>query len=223
MEQILYYYFNLRVMARYLPSMMEGFLVTLSMAALVVVFGILLGLAFALMRAMRVRPLTWLIVFFVDAFRAIPPLVIMVFVFFALPYAGLTLGSFTAATLSLILVLAAFSEEIFWAGITSVERGQWEASRSTGMTYLQTLWHVVMPQAIQLGIPPLTNRTIAITKGTSLASVIAVQEILNRASSAQSIAANPSPLMLGAILYLVIFAPLVRFSRWIEKRYGRKG
>lgn len=222
MEQILYYYFNLDVMAKYLPSLFQGFLVTLSMAVLVVIFGILLGLGLALLRALRVKPLNWLIILFVDAFRAIPPLVIMVFVFFALPYAGLTLGSFVAATLSLALVLASFAEEIFWAGITSVDRGQWEASRSTGMTYLQTLWFVVVPQAVQLGIPPLTNRTIAITKGTSLASVIAVQEILNRASSAQSIAANPSPLMLGAILYLVIFAPFVRFSRWVEKRYGRR-
>jgi polar amino acid transport system permease protein len=222
MNDVLYYYFNLDVMARYLPALLQGFLVTLAMAVLVVVFGILMGLGLALLRAVRVTALNLLIILFVDAVRAIPPLVIMVFVFFALPYAGLTLGAFVSATLSLVLVLAAFAEEIFWAGITSVDRGQWEASRSTGMTYLQTLWFVVVPQAVQLGIPPLTNRTIAITKSTSLASVIAVQEILNRASSAQSLAANPSPLMLGAILYLVIFAPFVRFSRWIEKRYGRR-
>lgn len=222
MREILYYYFNLPVMAEYLPSLLGGFFITLQMAVLVVIFGILGGLALAMLRAFRIRPINWVLIFFVDLFRAIPPLVIMVFTFFALPYVGITLPSFAAATVSLALVLMAFSEEIFWAGITSVERGQWEAARSTGMNFLQTLWFVVLPQAIQLGIPPLTNRTIAITKGTSLASVIAVQEILNRASSAQSIAANPSPLMLGAILYLIIFAPLVRVSRWIEKRYGRK-
>lgn len=222
MTEILYYYFNLEVMQRYLPSMLGGFGVTVAMAALVVVFGILGGLGLAVVRALRVRPLNWLLIFFVDLFRAVPPLVIMVFVFFALPYAGVTLPSFAAATVSLTLVLMAFSEEIFWAGITSVARGQWEAARSTGLSYMQTLWQVVLPQAIRLGIPPLTNRTIAITKGTSLASVIAVQEILNRASSAQSAAANPSPLMLGAILYLVLFAPFVRVSRWVEHRYGRR-
>lgn len=222
MTEILYYYFNLDVMRRYLPDLLGGFGVTVAMAALVVVFGIGLGLGLAVIRALRVRPLNWLLVFAVDVFRAVPPLVIMVFVFFALPYAGVTLSSFMAATVSLVLVLMAFAEEIFWAGITSVARGQWEAARSTGLTYVQTLWHVVLPQAIRLGIPPLTNRTIAITKGTSLASVIAVQEILNRASSAQSSAANPSPLMLGAILYLVLFAPFVRFSRWVEWRYGRR-
>jgi polar amino acid transport system permease protein len=79
---------------------------------------------------------------------------------------------------------------------------------------------VVLPQAIRMGIPMLTNRTIAITKGTALGSTVAVQEILNAALSAQSIAANPSPLTLGALLYLVIFAPLVVYSRWIERRFG---
>ncbi|MDZ7802279.1 MAG: amino acid ABC transporter permease [Trueperaceae bacterium] len=222
MSEILYYYFNLEVMQRYLPDLLGGFGVTVAMAVLVVTFGISGGLALAVVRALRVRPLNWLLIFFVDLFRAVPPLVIMVFVFFALPYAGLTMSSFVSATVSLTLVLMAFAEEIFWAGITSVARGHWEAARSTGLTYIQTLRHVVLPQAIRLGIPPLTNRTIAITKGTSLATVIAVQEILNRATSAQSAAANPSPLMLGAILYLVLFAPFVRFSRWVEHRYGRR-
>ena len=223
MRELLHYYFNLEVMWRYLPEMLGGFLVTVEMAVLIVIFGILGGLVLAVVRAMRFWPVNLVLVFGVDVFRAVPPLVIMVFAYFALPYVGVTLSSFLAATISLTLVLMAFAEEIFWAGITSVDKGQWEASRSTGMTYLQALFFVVLPQAIQLGIPPLTNRAIAITKGTSLASVIAVQEIINRASSAQSLAANPSPLMLGAILYLIIFAPLVRFSRWIEKRYGRKG
>lgn len=222
MQDILYYYFNLEVMQKYLPSMLAGFWITVRMAVLVAVLGIALGLALAVLRAFRIRVVNLALIFFVDLFRAVPPLVIMVFAFFALPYAGVTMPAFVAATVSLTLVLAAFAEEVFWAGITTVDRGQWEAARSTGMTFVATLFSVVLPQAIQFGIPPLTNRTIAITKGTSLASVIAVQEILNRASSAQSQAANPSPLMLGAILYLVIFAPLVRTSRWIEKRYGRK-
>jgi len=222
MRQILYYYFNLDVIRRYLPDMLGGFLVTVEMAVLVVLLGVAGGLVLAVLRSFRFKPLNFLMVFVVDAFRAVPPLVIMVFVYFALPYVGVSLSSFAAATLSLTLVLMSFAEEIIWAGITSVARGQWEAARSTGLTFFQTLWNVVLPQAVQLAIPPLTNRTIAITKGTSLASVIAVQEIINRASSAQSQAANPSPLMLGAILYLVIFAPLVRGSRWIEARFGRR-
>lgn len=220
MQELLYYYFNWEVFWRYLPDMLGGFVVTVQMAAIIAVAGLWLGLLLAVVRAFRVRPVNWALMVFVDVFRAIPQLVIIVFMFFALPYVGIRLSAFWAATLSLGLVLAAFAEENFWAGFTSVQRGQWEAARSTGLGFLDALRYVVLPQAIRLAIPPLTNRTIAITKGTSLASVIAVQEIINRASSAQAQAANPTPLMMGAVMYLIIFAPLVRLSRRIEKRYA---
>ena len=100
-------------------------------------------------------------------------------------------------------------------------------SRSQGpsrcvLSFFQALRYVVLLQAIRLAIPPLTNRTISITKSTALGSVVAVEEILNQATSQQAILANPSPLMLGAIFFLIIFAPLVRLTRWIERRYGWK-
>jgi polar amino acid transport system permease protein len=118
------------------------------------------------------------------------------------------------------LILAAFAEEAFWSAITAIPRGQWEAARSTGLSFAQSLGSVVMPQALRIAIPLLTNRTIAITKGTALASVIAVPEILDKAQSAMSLSSNASPLMIGAALYLVIFAPFVVFSRWLERRFG---
>ncbi len=113
----------------------------------------------------------------------------------------------------------AFAEEIFWAGITSIPRGQWEAARSTGCGYGHTLISVILPQAIRLTIPPLTNRTIAITKGTALGSVIGLSEILSQASSAVSFSFNPSPLTLGAAAYVVLFLPVVLLGRWIETRF----
>src|SRR5262249_46665703 len=97
---------------------------------------------------------------------------------------------------------------------------QWEAARSTGLSFAQALASVVMPQAIRIAIPLLTNRTIAITKGTALASVISVPEILDQAQSAMSLSANASPLVVGGMLYLAIFAPFVAFSRWLERRFG---
>jgi polar amino acid transport system permease protein len=117
-----------------------------------------------------------------------------------------------------MFVLMAFSEEIFWAGITSIPKGQWEAARSTGLSFGQTLVNVVLPQAVRLTIPPLTNRTIAITKGTALGSVVALNEILGMASSAVSNSYNPSPLTLGAGAYLVLFLPMVIVGRWLETR-----
>ncbi len=213
-------FFNLEIMARVLPSIISGFWITLALSSLIILTGTILGLILATVRAMQSRFVNLFIILFVDAFRAIPPLVILIVFYFALPYVELNLSGFVAAWLSLSLVLAAFCEEIFWASILSVDKGQWEAARSTGFSFLQTLRYVVGPQAMRLALPPLTNRAIAIGKSTALASVVAVPEILNQASSAQAQAANPSPLTLAAVAYLVIFLPLVGVSRWVESRFA---
>jgi His/Glu/Gln/Arg/opine family amino acid ABC transporter permease subunit len=222
LERLRFSFFNLEVMARYGPAIVEGFVLTIELAIVVIVTGLLTGLALALVRAVQVRPATWAIVLFVDLFRALPPLVVIVLLYFALPHAGLRLSGFTAAWASLSLVLAAFAEEIFWAGILAVHKGQWEAARSTGLTFAQALAFVVLPQAVRLTIPPLTNRTIAITKGTALASVVGVPEILTQAVTGQSFSGNASPLTLGAAAYLVLFLPFVVVGRWVETRFAWK-
>ncbi|WP_337875963.1 amino acid ABC transporter permease [Elioraea sp.] len=221
-EQFLFTFFNAKVMAAYLPKIIDGFFLTVWLALLIVLSGLALGLLLAVVRSFRIRPVNWLIVFLVDLFRALPPLVIIVLIYFGLPSVGVAPSGFVSTWLSLTFVLAAFAEEIFWAGILAVPKGQWEAARSTGMGFAQTLGWVVLPQAVRLTIPPLTNRTIAITKGTALGSVVAVAEILSQASAGVSFSSNPSPLTLGAIAYLVLFAPVVAFGRWVETRFAWK-
>ncbi len=215
-------FFNAKVMAKYLPDILSGMVVTIELAVLIVMSGLFAGLVLALLRALAIRPLNWLIIFVVDLFRSLPPLVIIVLIYFGLPAAGVSPSGFVSTWLSLAFVLMAFSEEIFWAGITSIPKGQWEASRSTGLSFGQTLINVVLPQALRLTIPPLTNRTIAITKGTALGTVVAVSEILGQASSAVSNSYNPSPLMMGAAAYLVLFLPVVVAARWIETKFAWK-
>jgi polar amino acid transport system permease protein len=215
-------FLNAKVMHRYLPDILSGVVVTIELALVVVVTGIAAGLTLALLRSLGIRPLNWLIVAVVDLFRSLPPLVVIVLIYFGLPSAGLAPSGFVSTWLSLAFVLMAFSEEIFWAGITSVDRGQWEAARSTGLSFARTLMNVVLPQAFRLAIPPLTNRTIAITKGTALGTVVAVTEILGQASSAMSNSYNPSPLMMGAAAYLVLFLPVVVAARWVETRFAWK-
>ena len=219
MDNFLHLFFNVEVMIRYFPFVLEGFWLTVMMAVMIIIFGLVLGLLLAFVRAFQFRLVNLLIVAFVDLFRAVPPLVIIYLLYFALPYAGVTLGSITATVLTLTLVLGAFSEEVYWASLTSLPKGQWEAARSTGLTFGQTLVYVIFQQGFRRAVPMLTNRTIAVTKGTALGSTVAVQEILNQALSAQSLSANPSPLTLGAIMYLVIFTPMVVGSRWIERRF----
>lgn len=222
MDRIAENFFDLAVMAKYLPSILDGVWVTVHLAVLIVLSGLALGFGLAVVRAFQIRPVNWLIVLVADVFRALPPIVVMIVFYFALPFVGISMSGFVVAWLSLTLVLASFAEEIFWTGILSVDRGQWEAARSTGLGFLGTLRDVVLPQAVRLTIPPLTNRTIVITKSTAIASVVAVQEILTQASAAQAFSANTTPLMMAAVAYLVIFLPLVVLSRWVESRFGWK-
>src|SRR5690348_18423375 len=117
-------FFNAKVMAKYLPDILAGTVLTIELAMAVVVSGLLAGLLLALVRSLGIRPLNWLIIFVVDLFRSLPPLVIIVLVYFGLPSAGISASAFVCTWLSLALVLMAFAEEIFWAGITSVAKGQ---------------------------------------------------------------------------------------------------
>jgi len=231
MDRFLFTFFNGEVMWEYLPKILSGMWVTTYLAAFVIVTGLALGLLLALLRSILSQklpaPLSWLaetlrllIIFFVDLMRSVPPLVLIVLFFYGLPALGLDIAGLGATWLALSLVLAAFAEEIYWAGLVSVAKGQWEAARSTGLGFLQTLLYVILPQAIRLTIPPLTNRTIAITKGTALGQVVAVQEILYQAYSGLSFSSNPSPLTLGALAYLALFLPVVVVGRWIETRFA---
>jgi polar amino acid transport system permease protein len=213
-------FFNRDLIARYLPDILKGMVVTIEIAVVVVLSGISLGLLLALLRSGGLRVVNALIVVFVDVTRALPPLVLVLIVYFGLPNVGLSLPSFGVLWLVLSLVLAAFAEEIFWAGILSVRKGQWEAGRSTGLTYAQTLAYIILPQAVRLTVAPLTSRTIAITKNTALGAVIGVPEILNQATTAQSFSGNATPLMMGTIAYVLLFVPVVIVGRWLETRFA---
>jgi polar amino acid transport system permease protein len=222
LDRFLSTFFNLEVMARYLPMIVDGFVLTAYLALIIIATGLTAGLLLAVIRSLQIRVVNWTIVFLVDMFRALPPLVIIIMIYFALPNVGLGVSGFAAVWISLSLVLTAFAEEIFWAGIVSVSKGQWEAARSTGLRFEQALLYVVLPQAVRLTIPPLTNRAIAITKGTALGSVVAVPEILTQAQTGLSFSYNPSTLTLGALAYLILFVPFVVFGRWIETRFAWK-
>ncbi len=209
-------FFNRQILAQYGPSVLAGFWLTVEVALLTILAGVGTGLALAIVRAMRVRAADIAITIFVDVFRTLPQLVIIIFVYFGLPYAGLQLSPFAATVLSLGAVLAAFATEIFWSAIQAIPQGQWDAARSLGLGFFQILFKVILPQAVRLAVPLLANRAISITKGTALGTAVSLPELLGRAESVMAIAANPSPLTLAAAFYLVFFVPLVVASRWLE-------
>ena len=221
-ERFIDTFFKQSLIEEYWPAIIEGMWVTVQVAVAVVLTGLLVGLLLASIRAYGNRIINFFIVALVDVLRALPPLVLVLLFYFGLPNVGITLSAFVVLWLVLSAILAAFAEEIFWAGITSVKKGQWDAARSTGLSFGETLTHVVLPQAVRLAVPPLTNRTIAITKNTALGTVIGVPEILNQATTAVSFAGNATPLMMGALAYLALFVPVVILGRWIETRFAWK-
>ena len=215
-------FFNAEVAARYVAPILDGMLLTMGLGLCVIATGLVLGLALAVLRIQHVKLVNAFIIAFADIFRALPPLVVIILLFFAFPSIELSMSAFTATWLALSLVLAAFTEEIFWAGMLAIPKGQWEAARSTGMGSWGTLVHVILPQAVRMTVPPLTNRTIAITKGTALGSVVALHELLNVSSSASSEAGNATPLVMGAVAYLILFIPFVVLGRWVDTRFAWK-
>ena len=213
-------FFDGAVMARYLPDLLSAIVTTLWLSGLIVVGGLVLGLALACLRTMGRWYVTLPIVVFADLGRALPPLVVILIFYFGLPGLGISLSGPLVLILVLGGVLAAFAEEIFWAGLTAVPKGQWEAGRATGLSFARTLFDIALPQAVRMGIPPLVNRALAITKMTALGSVIGVKEILAVSSSAQSFSGSATPLTMAALAYLAIFLPVVILSRVLEKRYS---
>jgi polar amino acid transport system permease protein len=216
MNPLLDNFFNAKILAQYGPSVLAGFGLTVQVALLTILVGVGAGLVLAVVRTLRWRPADISITVFVDLFRTLPQLVVIVFVYFGLPYAGIQLSPFAATVLSLGAVLAAFATEIFWSAIQAVPQGQWDAARSLGLGFFLILFKVILPQAMRVAVPLLANRAIAITKGTALGTAVSLPELLGRAQSAMAIAANPSPLTLAAAFYLMFFVPLVVASRWLE-------
>ena len=215
-------FFNPEIIAAAYPIVLSGLLNTILLSLLVVPLGFAGGMILALLASARQPWVRWPLMAWVDFFRAFPPLVLLIFLFAGLPFAGLELGGFTCVAIAFFLNTGSYYGEILRAGIESIPRGQVEAARSTGLTGFQSMTYIVMPQALRLTVAPLTNRTIAITKGTALGTVVALHEILGMASSAVSNSYNPSPLMMGAAAYLALFLPVVVLARWIETRFAWK-
>jgi len=220
MQALAEQFFNLAIMQQALPLILTGLGQTVILCLIVVPLGLAGGLAVALTSLSRSRAVRWAAVAAIDFFRAIPPLVLLIFVYSGLPFAGIRMSPLAAVAVAFLLNTSSYYGEIFRAGIESVGSGQWDAARSTGLRARQALAYVVLPQAVRLAVPPLTNRTIAITKNTALGTVIGVAEILNQATAAQSFSGNATPLMMGAIAYLILFVPVVVLGRYLETRFS---
>lgn len=214
-------FFNLDVLRRAFPMLLQGLGMTLVLGFATIALGTLLGLGIALVRLFAPRPLQLLAILYTDLMRAMPVLVVLILIYYALPFAGIVLSSFAAALIALSLVLGAYTAEVMRAGIQAVPKGQFEAASALGLGFWRTMQKVILPQATRLVIPPHASNCVSIIKDTSLASVVTMTDLLKQATDAQALFANPTPLLGAALIYVAILWPLVRLTGWLEHRFQR--
>jgi His/Glu/Gln/Arg/opine family amino acid ABC transporter permease subunit len=204
-------------------AILQAVLVTVLLAFFAEALGVVLGLVLALLKISRFRILSFPAQLYIDVFRGTPLLVQIIFIYFATPLIGLRFESlFFAGLTALTLNSAAYVAEIFRSGIQSIDRGQMEAGRASGLSYGQTMRYIVVPQAFRRVIPPLTNEFVVIIKDTSIVSVIGLEELLRAARVLQSATANATPLVVAALIYLAICLPLIYLANGLERRLNRR-
>ena len=214
-------FLNYRVFVDTLPLILSGLMTTLTLGFTCIIIGFVAGVFLAMLRLYGPGPVRFLAGAYIDVLRSIPVLVLLFVVYYALPFAGIRLTSFTSATAAISMVSAAYSAEIVRAGIEAIPKGQFEAARALGLHFATTMRKVILPQAIRIVVPPLTSNAINVMKDTALASVVAMPDLLKQANQAQALAANPTPLIVAAVIYLIILLPLVRLVGVFEKHLSR--
>jgi polar amino acid transport system permease protein len=215
-------FFNWDVMVRAFPMLMRGIGNTIMLGCAAIFFGGIAGLLICLMRLYGSKPVRLVAIGYIDILRAMPILVLLILIYYALPFVGIRFSSFTSATLALSMVLAAFTAEVLRAGIESIPRGQFEAASALGLPFWTAMRKVILPQALRVVIPPLTSNCVSIYKDTALASVVAMPDLLKQATDAQALMANPTPLIGAAVIYLAFLWPLVRLVNHLEERGKRQ-
>jgi polar amino acid transport system permease protein len=211
-------FFNTGIVVAAWPILLQGLLMTAGLSLLVVPLGAIGGAVLAVLSTVRNPWVRWPLMAWVDFFRAFPPLVLLIFLYAGLPFAGLELGAFGCVAIGFFLNTGAYYGEILRAGIESVPGGQSEAARSTGLTRVQTMTWVVLPQAVRNVLPDLVSNTLEVVKLTSIASVVALPELLYQARQAQSVTYNPTPIVAAALVYFLMLWPVVRLLSRLENR-----
>ncbi|MET0745334.1 MAG: amino acid ABC transporter permease [Microvirga sp.] len=218
MDVVLSEFLNVEIMLKVAPLILAGLLQTLLLCAILVPLGLAGGLGAMLLATSQRRAVRWPAIVLIDLFRSFPPLVLLIFLYAGLPFAGIRLPPMAAVCVAFFLNASSYYGEIYRAGVESVPRGQVEAGRSTGLTAGQTFLFVTLPQAVRNVLPELLSNTVELIKLTTLASVVSAPELLHSADLARSLTYNTSPLIMAAALYLVLLWPLVRVIRRLEHR-----
>jgi polar amino acid transport system permease protein len=217
MNEFIHTFFNVEIILAILPVLGIGLLKTLFLSAIVFPCSFLLGLLISLAGMARSGLLRFAIRVYIDFFRAFPPLVLLILVFYGLPFLGVKVDPLLAAFLALVLNTSSYYAEVQRTGVESVDRGQAEAARSTGLSGIDTYLWVVLPQALRNVMSPLIGNTIELVKLTAIASVVSYSELLKVAKEMQSLLFSPTPLVTAALIYFIVLWPFVRWLSRFER------
>ncbi|MCM0613617.1 amino acid ABC transporter permease [Marinobacter sediminum] len=210
------------------PFLMDGLWKTFEVSSVAIMLGSILGAILGIIKTLDSKSLKLVINIYVHLFRGTPYLVQIYIIYFVLPSLGiawLQFDSYTAAIVSLSLYTASYVTAIVAAAIDSIPAGQEEAARSVGMTKAQALYHVIVPQAIKLTVPPMASIYVIVIKSTAVLSVIGVAELTRQGET--SILRMPGDTMfiygLIAVLYFIYCYPVLRFASWAERKMKTSG
>jgi polar amino acid transport system permease protein len=217
------YQWNFGLLLNYVPLITNGILVTLAFTFGTIALGLLIGLSVGLARLSRYWIVNAPLMLVVEAFRCTPPLVQLVWFYYALPVLlDVQIPGTMAATLVLSLYVGSFYSEIFRAGIVSIEKGQWEAARALGLRPWAMMRMVILPQAVRRMVPPFMNQSVIQLKTTSLVSTIAVPDLLYNGSLITAETYRPLEVYtMVAIVYFLLLFPATRAVQWYERRMAK--
>ncbi|MEO3475369.1 amino acid ABC transporter permease [Roseomonas sp. CAU 1739] len=218
------YQWNFELLLNYLPLLGHGIMVTLAFTLGTIVLGLIIGLAIGMARLSRLRIVNAPLILLTEVFRCTPPLVQLVWFYYALPVLiDVQIPGTLAATLVLSFYVGAFYSEIFRGGIISIEKGQWEAARALGLRPWSMMRKVILPQAIRRMVPPFMNQSVIQLKTTSLVSTIAVPDLLYNGSLITAETYRPLEVYtVIALVYFCLLFPATRAVQWYERRLAAK-
>lgn len=219
------YSWNFSVVWDYREVFVHGAFVTGQLAFYSIAIGLSLGLLFGMARASSIAVLRWPTAVFIEFFRSTPTLVQLVWIYYALPIiTGRQLGAMEAVIIGLGFHTAAYVAEIFRGGINSIDKGQRDAAKALGMSYLQSMKRIILPQAVRRMTPPFMNEFANLMKLTTLASVLAVYELMHESQNLISQTFRPLEIYTAlAVGFFLLIFPIIYASQWLEKYWRIRG
>ncbi len=205
-----------------LPTLLDGAWVTTKLFVLTLILSLPLGLIFALASISKILPIRWFAKLYIWVFRGTPLMLQLFFFYFFIPIGmGITLSAFATSVLTFVLNYAAYFAEIYRGGIESIDKGQYEAAKSLGLSKSQTMFGIILPQTVKRIMPAISNEAIVLVKDTALAFSISVAELLKAANSAMNRDQDVMAFVLAALIYLAMTFVLTLVSDSLERRYSR--